>query len=65
MNAFIGELVVIHDVSLPLMLPLANLNAPPEVVNDSAQVLDQLRLLVVNHGDQLLVIRLAAAWRVR
>jgi hypothetical protein len=59
------------DANLPLAFRFANANTALEIVNNTAQMTDQLRFLGVYHRDQLLVIRTAAAspargqWRER
>src|SRR5215831_14121021 len=47
--------------NLPLAFRFANANAAFEIVNNAAQMTDQLRLLGANLGDKLVVIRTAAA----
>jgi hypothetical protein len=64
-DALVGKLIVIHDATLPLMLALANLNAALEIARHRLQMLDQLRFLVVDHSDKLLVIGAATAWPAR
>jgi hypothetical protein len=50
-HAFLDDLVVIHDTSLPSILGLANTDAALEVVDDRAQVVDQADFLGVDSLD--------------
>ena len=52
LHTLVDDLVVIHGETLPLSLSLPNTNAPPEVVHDAAQVLDQCLLFRLDHRHQ-------------
>jgi len=60
-DARVVELAVIHDANLPLMLAPANPDATLEIMDNSAQVLEQFAFLSVDHGNQLVVIGVSAA----
>jgi hypothetical protein len=54
-------LLVHGTASLPLPSRFAYSDATFEIVDNTAQMTDQLRFLGANHRDELLVIRTAAA----
>jgi hypothetical protein len=63
-HALVDDLVMvllIHGASLPFPFRFANADAAVEIVHHAAKMTKQLRFLGVNHRDELLVIRAAAA----
>jgi hypothetical protein len=62
-DALLNDLVIVivHGTTLPLMPRLANANPALQVADNTAEMLEQLRLLVVDSRNELVVVGPAAA----